>query len=252
MGSPLTSVSSSSVKLESSSLCDHFFQLLRALSRKVCLSIRHLFSSLSPKNPPLPKRNYTVILEKAGLSDTTATALQRHVLFFADDNGVLTRESMQKAFQRLHFGKIKAFFISWVIFKGIASSTGSRNGAIPLKEIAKAMHLSDTGVYTQTGDFSPVQFDRLRQFAKIDPKFLTSSELAEMRLANKKREPNSLRAKIGAIASKAEFDLLLKLFGDWKIIDSKGTPSFAISFDRLRAFYANGPELFEEIASKPV
>ena len=193
---------------------------------------------------------YRKIFRNAGLEYAQATSLQKHVAFFADENGGITRQSMQEGFERLHLGKIKSFLLSWVVFNGLISSTGSTNGKICLKDIAKGKHASDTGAFTADGEFDSTKYENLRRFAKTNSNLLTAEELSAMRSAQWTRDQNLSGATTGALASKGEFDLLLTLFGDRYVVDREGNATAAISLDRLQEMYTKGPLLFEEVAAQ--
>ncbi len=199
-------------------------------------------------DPTVDEARYKAMFEESGIEYSEATALQKHVAFFADEKGQITRQSMQEGFNRLRLGAIKSWLLSWVVFKGLASSTESVDGVIRLQDISKGKHLSDTEIFTADGEFDSASFDRLGQFAKTAPELLTADEFAQMRASNRKRDQDLSGATAGAIASKGEFDLMLSLFADRYVIDAFGTATPAMSFERLRSMYIDGPLLFEEVA----
>lgn len=193
---------------------------------------------------------YTKLFAIAGLDYSKATPLQKHAAFFVDETGGVTRASMQDGFERLHMGKIFSIAASIFIFYGLAASTGTKNGAIQLKDLNKGKHPSDTGTFTTTGDLDLNKFENYRLFAKTCPDLLTADEVAQMRAANSKRDQEISGYLNGALASKGEFDFTMKLFSDRTIVDEKGKSIPAISFKQLLRVYTDGPLLFEEVAAR--
>lgn len=194
------------------------------------------------------RNRYVEQFARAGIDYSRATPLQKHVAFFTDRSGNLTQDSMRQGFERLHFGKITAAIVSFFIFRGLTSSTGTTNGVLSLKDIHKGKHPSDTGAFTERGGIDFQKVDQLRLFAKTHPDLLTASELAQMRAVNKKRDESVAGGWMGSIASQGEFDLTLSLFGDRFIVDDYGNAIPAITLGRLHTLYTDGPVLFEEVA----
>lgn len=196
------------------------------------------------------EKRYTELFAKAGLDYSKATPLQKHVAFFVDQNGDISRSSMQTGFERLHLGKITSIASSIFVFNGLSLLTGKVNGVIRLTDIDKGKHLSDTGMFTKTGELDLAKFKIFQQFAKTNPYLITADELTQMEAANKARDKDLNGAEVGALASSGEFDLTLKLFADRFVVDENGKATPAITFDQLLKVYADGPLLFEEVAAK--
>jgi hypothetical protein len=124
-----------------------------------------------------------------------------------------------------------------------------KDGSLSLKDLNKALHRSDTGIFTSNGRFDPAKFQEIQaRFAKVNKEFLTADELGEMRAANKVRDQEKNGQISGAAASTGEFRALLSLFADGSVVDKNGNIIPTISFSRLREFYTDGPKLFEEVA----
>lgn len=196
------------------------------------------------------EERYKKIFEKAGIDYSQATPLQLHAIFFANDHGEITRTSIQNAFNRLHFSKPVSVVIGFIAIKALGPIMGEKNGALSLKDLNKAKHSSDTGVFTSQGKFDPEKFDEIQEkYAKQNKNFITADELAKMRAANKARDSKNKDAGFGATASKGEFGTLLSLFSDGALVDINGNIIPTITFKRLREFYTAGPKLFEEAAA---
>jgi hypothetical protein len=202
----------------------------------------------SPLDREAIKNKYNAFFAKIGLTYDQATPLQKHVIFFANENGMITRQSMQKGFERLHMGPIQASLLSYAVFKGLAPSPTATE--IPVRDIHQMNHKSSTRAYDNNGEFDVTKFDLLQTFAKIDPTFLTADELATMRSVNSARDKNLPGATKGTIASKGEFGLLLTLFADRYVVQEYGNAIPAITFDKLRSMYLDGPMFFEAIAKQ--
>lgn len=201
----------------------------------------------SPLDRKAIKNKYDAIFAKIGLTYDQATPLQKHVIFFANENGMITRQSMQKGFERLSMNPFQAYLLSYVVFKGLAPSPTATE--IPVGDIHQMNHKSSTRAYNNNGEFDVAKFNQLQTFAKTEATFLTADELATMRSINSARDKNLPGATKGAIASKGEFGLLLTLFGDRYIVHEYGNAIPAITFDKLRAMYLDGPMFFEAIAT---
>lgn len=197
------------------------------------------------------EKRYQAIFKKAGIDYAQATPLQRHVVFFANGQGELTKESIRTGFERLRFARIISFLAPYIIFQLLGPLMGEHNGALSMKDIDKAKHPSDTGVFTSQGQFDPAKFEAIRkQYAKVNKDFLTAGELDAMRAVNKERDENQKDGFKGSIASLGEFRSMLDLFSDGQLVDANGNIIPTISFSRLRDFYTGGPKLFEEVASQ--
>lgn len=201
-------------------------------------------------DPEDSKQRYVDAFAKVGLDYDHATPLQKHVAFFTDEDGNITKKSTQKALQSVGLGKITAFVAAFFIVKGLAKATGAQNDVLRLENIHRGKHPSDTGVYTETGEIDEEKFEGLKAFAQTNPEVLTAGELAQLRSADYKRDKQKPGALNGRVGAEGEFRLQLKLFGDKYLVDSYGNATPAISFDRLREFYTNGPVLFDELAQK--
>lgn len=194
---------------------------------------------------------YNSIFLKAGINPQQATSLQKHVVFFADENtGQLNQKSIQRGLNRLNIPQIFSFLGAKVVFFSLQKKVEikARTNFLTMQDIAKiGKHTNDSGIYNANGDFDLVQFEALKKFAQPNCDYLTKKDIARMR-KNQKEQRSTLEGKV---ASLGEFKLAFKLFGDRIAIDQKGHTTSAISFDRLRLMYETGPYLiFEQVASQ--
>lgn len=191
---------------------------------------------------------YNTIFRKAGINPTQATSLQKHVVFFADeDTGLLTPKSIQKGFNSL---KIPNFFSSVgakVVFHSLRRKVEKkdRKDFLTMQDIAKiGKHTNDTGIYDENGNFNVSQFEALKKFAS-NGDYLTRRDLTRF-MHSQKKQPSTIEGKG---ASFGEFKLAFSLFSDYTAVDQKGHTEQAISLDRLKLMYETGPYLiFEQIA----
>lgn len=192
---------------------------------------------------------YSDICKKAGIEYDQANPLQKHVLFFANSEGNITKKSFQNGLMRLGSPKASAALVSAAVFKTLTKQMKITTGVIPLAEIAKGTHPASTGVFNKDGTLNLEKFEVLKStYPTIDPNYLTAADIVKMRKANFERDAKEEGAKVGRTASLGEFTLALNLFSDCAIVDLKGNVQPAISVERLQRLYANGPELFEEVA----
>jgi len=196
-------------------------------------------------------KKFDAIFLKAGVNPQQATALQKHVVFFAEENtGNLTQKSIRRGLNRLHIPKIVSFIGAKVIFSSLRGKLekNERKNFLRMQDIAKiGKHSNDSGVYNANGDFDENQFEALKKFAQPNCEFLTASDIKKMRKSNTQKDKGSTLA--GKVASLGEFGLALRLFGDRIAVNQKGNTNPAISFERLRMMYEEGPHLiFEQVA----
>lgn len=217
------------------------------------LKNRHEFEPLQFKHKQkvfMPAEHYKKMCLNAGIELDKTTPLQKHVLFFANSEGNLTRKSFQKGFERLGSSKITSFLVSYAIFSQLVKHMKLTSNVIPLSQIAKGTHHASTGVFNKDGTLDLNKFEVLKKkYPSIDPNFLTADDLVRMRKANFEKDALKEGAESGSTAAKGEFLFALNLFSDCAVVDSLGKITPAISLDRLKKLYTNGPELFEEVAT---
>lgn len=173
------------------------------------------------------------------------TPLQKHVSFFDQNNdGVIHVSETYKGLRDLHLGRALSAFGSVFINAGLGPSTGEKLSklTVNVEHIAKAKHDSDTDIFDEKGNFSSAKFDELFEKYDLDKDGgLSKEEFLNFR--NRNKETTS-----GGIASKGEFDLLIKVAGKKENIDGKETK--VITKEQMADFY-NG-SLFYKIAGKEI
>lgn len=171
------------------------------------------------------------------------TTLQRHVAFFdGNGDGKITVGESREGLMKLGMSKATATLGALFINLGLASKTeGQKSTVVDVKQIAKAKHDSDSGIIDAGGNFVPAAFDKMfQQFDANRSGTLDATELDTMRKAH-------AQTKVGQVASKAEFGLLLQLAADGKeTVNGKEVGS--ISRARMQAFYDG--TLFPQLAAE--
>ncbi|KNA13585.1 hypothetical protein SOVF_115300 [Spinacia oleracea] len=142
---------------------------------------------------------------------TGENVLVKHVSFFdRDHDGVVYPWETFQGFRAIGSGLALSTVAALFINMGLSGKT--RPGKlfpnllfpIEIKNIVKAKHGSDSGVYDSQGRFVQSKFeDIFRKHARTNSDALTSDELGEMLKAN--REPKDFGGWVGA-------------FSEWKIL----------------------------------
>ncbi|KAF5939284.1 hypothetical protein HYC85_023543 [Camellia sinensis] len=176
-----------------------------------------------------------------GLDCHDENVLKKHVEFFdRNKDGVVYPWETFQGFRAIGCNIFLSTFAS--IFINVALSGKTRPGKCPslcfpivVKNIQKAKHGSDSGVYDSEGRFVPSKFEEIFcKHAHTNPNALTSAELKEMRKAN--REPKDYG---GWLLSFAEWTILYTLCKDKNGLLQK---------DTVRGVYDGS--LFEQMAEK--
>lgn len=142
--------------------------------------------------------------------------LQKHVAFFdRNHDGLVYPWETFRGFRSI--GASLALSTISAILINIALSQKTRPGKFPsflfpieVKNIHKAKHGSDSGVYDSEGRFVPLKFEEIfRKHAQTHPDALTSNELQEMLKSN--RQPKNYT---GWVAAYTEWKVLYILCKD--------------------------------------
>ncbi|KAI9169514.1 hypothetical protein LWI28_013420 [Acer negundo] len=148
--------------------------------------------------------------------DTNQDFLQKHVAFFdRNKDGLVYPWETFQGFRAIGAGMLLSTVASLFINMGLSSKT--RPGKWPsllfpieVKNIPKAKHTSDSGVYDSEGRFVPSKFEEIfKKHAHTHSDALTSDELSGMLKAN--REPKDYG---GWIAALSEWKILYYLCKD--------------------------------------
>ncbi|KAL8137477.1 hypothetical protein V2J09_003478 [Rumex salicifolius] len=162
--------------------------------------------------PQLPKEPINIGVEAAGEHNILA----KHVAFFDMNNdGIVYPWETFKGFRAIGCGLTLSAFAAVFINLGLSQKT--RPGKFPsirlpieIKNIAKAKHGSDSGVYDAEGRFVPLKFEEIfKKHAHTTPDALTGEELKELLQAN--REPKDYG---GWLAGYTEWKILYVLCKD--------------------------------------
>ncbi|CAJ2674361.1 unnamed protein product [Trifolium pratense] len=151
--------------------------------------------------------------------------LQKHVAFFdRNHDGIVYPWETFQGFRAIGCGIVLSSVAAIFINLGLSQKT--RPGKFPsiklpieIKNINKAKHGSDSGVYDSEGRFVPSKFEEIfNKHAKKYPNALTSDELIGLLKAN--REPKDYK---GWLASYTEWKILYVLCKDKKGLLHKET-----------------------------
>lgn len=172
---------------------------------------------------------------------TDQNVLQKHVAFFDQNNdGIIYPWETFQGFREIGCGLLLSSVAALFINMGLSSKT--RPGKFPsllfpieIKNIHKAKHGSDSGVYDSEGRFVPSKFEEIfSKNARTNSFALTSDELMGMLKSN--REPKDYK---GWLASYTEWKILYVLCKDKNGLLQK---------DTVRAVYDGS--LFEQMAKE--
>jgi peroxygenase len=167
-------------------------------------------------------------------------ALQKHLMFFDTNNdGKLTVDETKAGLERLGLNPAGALAGAVFIHAGLQKAGGG-GLSLDLSKITMAKHKSDTGAFDANGKFVPAAFERMFTFDTNHSNSLSWTELKAMMAANK-------QDTAGAIGSKAEFGLLIKLGADTTEMEN-GQKVPAVSRKRLQSIYTG--TLFYDIAAE--
>ncbi|CAK9172260.1 unnamed protein product [Ilex paraguariensis] len=173
--------------------------------------------------------------------DTDQNVLQKHVMFFDRNNdGIVYPWETFRGFRAIGCGILLS--TTAAIFINVGLSRKTRPGKFPsllfpieVKNIHKAKHGSDSGVYDTEGRFVPSKFEEIfSKHAHTNSNFLTSDELMAMLKAN--RVPKDFA---GWLASYTEWKILYILCKDKNGLLHK---------DTIRGVYDGS--LFEKMAKE--
>ncbi|KAK2989364.1 hypothetical protein RJ640_005826 [Escallonia rubra] len=173
--------------------------------------------------------------------DTDENVLQKHVVFFdRNKDGIIYPWETFQGFRAIGCGLLLSSVAAVFINVGLSGKT--RPGKFPsllfpieVKNIQKAKHGSDSGVYDTEGRFVPSKFEEIfNKHARTNSYALTSDELMGMLKAN--RVPKDFG---GWIASYAEWKILYILCKD---------KNGMLNRDTIRAVYDGS--LFEKMAEE--
>ncbi len=167
------------------------------------------------------------------------TPLQKHVEFFDfDGDARITPDETRMGLNALGMGGAQNLLTRTLINGTFGPpTTGSR--AVGIKDIHKAKHAGDTGVFDKKGNFVQEKFDRIwRDFDTDKDGKLTEAEISRM------TDANSSPRTFGRIATKGEFALLMNIAGQ----DDPVLKKRVVTRERLAALYDGS--LFDKILAE--
>jgi len=182
----------------------------------------------------------STIISHEGVDDNE-NVLQKHVSFFdRNKDGIIYPSETFQGFRAIGCGYLLSSVAAVFINVGLSAKTRpgksfSIHFPIEVKNIQKAKHGSDSGVYDTEGRFVPSKFEEIfGKYARLNSNALTSDELMGMVKAN--RVPKDYGGWLGS-------------YVEWKILyvlckDKKGL----LHKDTIRAVYDGS--LFEKMAEE--
>ncbi|KAM6589186.1 hypothetical protein CsatA_011791 [Cannabis sativa] len=152
------------------------------------------------------------------------SVLQKHVAFFdRNHDGIVYPWETFQGFRAIGCGLTLSTIAAIFINMGLSQKTRHGNFSllfpIDIKNIHKAVHSSDSGVYDSNGRFVPLKFDEMfKKYAHTHPNALTSDEV--MALLKGNRVPKDYK---GWVAAWTEWKILYILCKDKKGLLHKET-----------------------------
>jgi peroxygenase len=197
-----------------------------------------LKSRKSPRNPRDAEGPESDVLPRTlkARSRRGDTALQRHVSFF-DDNGdrAVDVAECTRGLKALGLPIGVAEAVALVIVAPLSVMTrGSLLAtSIDIENIQKGKHDSDTGILDKRGRFNARRFEKVfgahSAGDRNGDKAITAAEITSMVNANRE-------TLLGALASLAEWQLLLVLAADTEAVEGD-KPVPALSVARIKSFF---------------
>lgn len=190
---------------------------------------------------------YQEIFRKKGIDPDQASDLQKHVVAFTDDEGNITQGSIEKKFKKMGNSTAFSGICAFTIFHGVKAASQAPNEGIQITQITKARHLSDSQIFTETGNADTTKLSVFKEFAKTDPSLLTFNEIRDLRATWGKRDSDKKGAFSGATVALAEFEIFMSLFSDCVVVNKFGETLKGVKIETLEKLYTMGPFLFDNL-----
>ena len=173
------------------------------------------------------------------------TSLQKHLSFFDQNrDGNLTREETAQGLRKLGMSPVRSEVMGSAINAGIGLKSSDHwydFTTVNLSKIHASKHGSDTGVYDAQGQFVQASYDELwSRFDQGQKGALNQSDIQAM-------HASLSTDKVGDVASKAEFDLLMELAGQNQTM-ADGSSQRVLTKDAMQQFYDG--TLFYQLAGE--
>ena len=173
------------------------------------------------------------------------TALQKHLSFFDQNHdGNLTRTETAQGLRKLGLSPVRAEVTGSLINAGIGVKSSDHwydFTTVNLSKIHSSKHGSDTGIYDTQGQFVQSKYDELwSRFDQGNKGALSQSDIQAM-------HASLSTDKVGDVASKAEFDLLMELAGQNRTM-ADGSSQRVLTKERMQQFYDGS--LFYQLAGE--
>jgi hypothetical protein len=198
---------------------------------------------------PKPAEPGAESTEKA-TSKVALSALEKHVNFFKNEDGLITPHSIYKALKSLHMSPFQAFYRTLSV-SGVLSTKmyGCPFLAMKPEDMHNAMHPCDTQVFDAQGKFTLAAFDNLKSYAAPGKNFLSELDIQRMGAASAERDNDKNILGIWSYASASEWSQILDLCTDhYETIDGKAVR--CMTFATLESFFTDGDTLWQRVVSK--
>lgn len=186
-------------------------------------------------------------------SQPEISPLEKHVAYFADEEGNITHSSMKEKFMQLGDNPIEA---SGKAFKVMALG-GAYIRHCPFsmfkahEAIGALNHARDTGIYQTDGGFNKERWEKLCEYSEMDAgkAIITKSKFYEFLQWCRDNDPRWDVLGIGKTASNAEWDDYFKKLTDhWKK-DGNNNYEASSTLDQLQQFYLDSPTAFDKVVN---
>jgi peroxygenase len=162
------------------------------------------------------------------------TPLEKHLAFFdRDHDGQLTREETAQGLRKLGLGTVRSEVTASAINAGIGLKSSDHwydFTTINLSKIHLSKHGSDTGIYDAQGQFVQAKYDEL--WARFDQGQKGALNQADIQAMHASLSTD----KVGDVAAKAEFDLLMEIAGQNQT-QPDGSTQRVLTKDTMQQFY---------------
>ena len=173
------------------------------------------------------------------------TPLEKHLSFFdRDHDGQLTREETAQGLRKLGLGTVRSEVTGSAINAGIGLRSSDHwydFTTVNLSKIHLSKHGSDTGIYDKQGQFVQAKYDEL--WARFDQGQKGALNQADIQAMHASLSTD----KVGDVAAKAEFDLLMEIAGQNQA-QPDGSNQRVLTKDTMQQFYDGS--LFYKLAGE--
>ena len=205
------------------------------------------------------------------LDHSQLTAFEKHLVFFADDKGYLTYDSIVTAILKIDSslkGQIKSRVIAYKILERFGYlgeclpntffTSRPVNKMIHISQIIKGKHLASTNVWDSEGNFDQNIFDMICKYLNKDG-ILTPDNIQTMLDDCAQRDYDTLEKNGHALTpSGCPFSKFLikdgRDFGNisWSFLDDLIGSKWPLTEETLKQFFTDADVFFQKLANKEI